>query len=65
MKLLAKAKALLQQNPLPNDAPEQLDVLIAQASGMEKQLIKKGYEALHAAATPEQYQKWFALDEEQ
>lgn len=59
MKLLAKVNAILKQQPLPDDAPEQMDALLEQAEGEERQLIERSYEALHAAASVDQFFAWF------
>ena len=65
MKLLAQAQAILAKEPLPDDAPQQLDALIEQASGQERQFIMMSTDALYAAATPEQLVQWNTEPENQ
>ena len=62
MKYLAQAQALLKQQPLPDDAPQQLSNLEQQASGQERAFIQQCYEALYTAATEQQLTAWQEAD---
>ncbi|MDO6526953.1 hypothetical protein Q4519_14800 [Motilimonas sp. 1_MG-2023] len=65
-KLLPKVQAITEQDPLPDDAWQQLEAIADQAKGMEQTFINMCFEALIAAATPEQLALWNppATDEE-
>ncbi|WP_416305203.1 hypothetical protein [Neptunicella sp. SCSIO 80796] len=58
MKWYQQATELLAKQPLPNNAPDQLQELANKATGQEKQFINHCFEALYAAATPEQVELW-------
>lgn len=58
MQLYNQAQTLLQQQPLPNDCPAQLNALAEKASGQEKRFIEMSFEAMYASATPEQLSQW-------
>ncbi|MCE2594414.1 hypothetical protein K6Y31_06265 [Motilimonas cestriensis] len=58
MKFVEQAGNLIAQDPLPDDAPEQLSAIAAQATGLEKTFVNMYFEALMAAATPEQIALW-------
>ena len=52
--LIEQSQEIFKHNPLPDDAPEQLDALIEQASGLERSFLIMSTEALYATATPQQ-----------
>lgn len=58
MKYYAQAEKLLEQTPLPFDAPEQLDALAARAKGIEAVFIGHLSESLIQLASEEQLQAW-------
>jgi len=58
MKYYALAEALLEQSPLPDDAPMQLDALAANATGDEAMFIGHLGEALIQLASEEQLIAW-------
>jgi hypothetical protein len=58
--LIEQSQEIFKQKPLPDDAPEQLDALIEQASGLERSFLIMSTEALYATATPEQLAIWNA-----
>lgn len=64
MSLLEQSQELFKHQPLPDDAPDQLEALIEQASGEERRFLIMSTEALYAAATPEQLAKWNAEPDE-
>jgi hypothetical protein len=58
MILYEQAQAVLAQDPLPDDAPAQLDALADKANGEEALFIGQLSEALYQLATPEQLDAW-------
>lgn len=60
--LLEQAQAIYGQDPLPDDAWEQLKALADKASGKEKQFIEMSFEALIAAASSEQLALWMGSE---
>ncbi len=64
MTLLTEADKIFARHPLADDAPEQLDALIEQATGAELEYLYCYQEALYAAATPEQLAIWNAEADE-
>ncbi|QFU23740.1 hypothetical protein FM038_017215 [Shewanella eurypsychrophilus] len=60
--LLAQAQAIYGQEPLANDAWQQLEALAAKATGKEKQFIEMSFEALIAAASSEQLALWMGSE---
>ena len=64
MTLIEQSQLLFKHHRLPDDALEQLDALIEQASGQERSYLIMSTEALYAAATPEQLARWNAEPDE-
>lgn len=58
MKLVEQAGKIVGQDPLPDDAWQQLEAIAEQASGQEAVFVNMHFEALMAAATPEQLALW-------
>jgi hypothetical protein len=56
--LYEQAKALINTQPLPDDAPAQLQALIEQAKGQERIFITHTTEALYSNASPTQIEQW-------
>ncbi len=63
MTLTEQAQLIFKQNPLHDDAPDQLEILIEQATGRERVYLIMSTEALFAAATPRQLAMWNAEPE--
>lgn len=58
MTLTNRADKILAARPLPDNAKNQLDALIEQATGPEQEVLTEYYEALYAMASPEQLALW-------
>ncbi|WP_354624846.1 hypothetical protein [Psychromonas sp. MME2] len=58
LSLLQQSELIFKQDPLADDAWQQLEALEAQATGKEKEYISLSFEALIASATPEQFERW-------
>lgn len=61
MKLVAQAGNIIGQDPLPDDAWQQLEAIADQASGQEALFVGMYFEALIAAASPEQIKLWLEI----
>ena len=64
MTLTEQAQLIFKQQPLDDDAPEQLETLIERATGRERVYLIMLTEALFAAATPRQLAMWNAEPEQ-
>ncbi|MDU0355804.1 hypothetical protein RS130_19640 [Paraglaciecola aquimarina] len=62
MPYYTQACHILEQTPLPDDAPVQFATLAKQATGMERRFIDCAAEGLHAAATTRQIEMWAGKD---
>lgn len=58
MELYEQVRLILAQQPLPDDAPEQIDKLLEQAVGQEARFIEIASESLFQLASEEQLKAW-------
>ena len=57
MKLVEQAGNIVGQDPLPDDAWQQFQVIVEQASNRKADFVTMYFEALMAAGTPEQFKR--------
>ena len=63
MEIYDQIETLLKQQPLPDDCPEQVEKLMAKASGIEKQMLQVLIGSMYESATPTQLKAWTGSDE--
>ena len=63
MEIYDQIETLLKQQPLPDDCPEQVEKLMAKASGTEKQMLQTLIGSMYESATRAQLKAWTSTDE--